>query len=49
MITPGDDIPIVAGSALPRHERRAQPDIGEETVRALMAAVDAYIPHAGTR
>ncbi|HQT67863.1 MAG: elongation factor Tu [Rhodospirillales bacterium 20-60-12] len=40
---PGDDIPIIKGSALCALEDK-QPEIGEEAVLALMAAVDAYIP-----
>ena len=40
---PGDDIPIVAGSALAALEGR-DPEIGEEKVKELMAAVDEYIP-----
>src|SRR6056300_312548 len=40
---PGDDIPIVAGSALAALEGR-DPEIGENSIRALMAAVDDYIP-----
>jgi elongation factor Tu len=40
---PGDDIPIVKGSALAALEGR-DPEIGENSVRALMDAVDAYIP-----
>jgi elongation factor Tu len=40
---PGDDIPIIAGSALAALEDR-NPEIGENQIRALMAAVDAYIP-----
>ncbi len=40
---PGDDIPIIAGSALAAMEGR-DPEIGENKVRELMAAVDAYIP-----
>src|SRR3546814_5845368 len=40
---PGDDIPIVKGSALAALEGR-DPEIGENSVRALMAAVDEYIP-----
>jgi len=40
---PGDDIPIVAGSALAALEGR-DPEIGEESIRKLMAAVDEYIP-----
>jgi elongation factor Tu len=40
---PGDDIPIVKGSA---HQAMIgeRPDIGESSIRALMAAVDSYIP-----
>ena len=40
---PGDDIPIVKGSALAALEDR-DPEIGEQSILALMAAVDAYIP-----
>jgi elongation factor Tu len=40
---PGDDIPIVAGSAL-HAMNGTQPEIGENQIRALMAAVDDYIP-----
>ena len=40
---PGDDIPIVTGSALAALEDR-DPEIGEQAVRKLMAAVDEYIP-----
>ena len=40
---PGDDIPIVKGSALAALEGK-NPEIGENTVVELMAAVDAYIP-----
>ncbi|MBD3804708.1 MAG: elongation factor Tu, partial [Thioclava sp.] len=40
---PGDDIPIVKGSALAALEGR-DPEIGENSIRALMEAVDAYIP-----
>lgn len=40
---PGDDVPIVRGSALAALEGK-NPDIGENAVRALMEAVDAYIP-----
>jgi len=40
---PGDDIPIVTGSALAALENR-DPEIGEQAVRKLLAAVDAYIP-----
>ena len=40
---PGDDIPIVKGSALAAMEGR-DAEIGEKSVRELLAAVDAYIP-----
>ncbi len=40
---PGDDIPIVMGSALAAMEGR-DPEIGEESIKKLMAAVDEYIP-----
>ncbi|MBV8397220.1 MAG: elongation factor Tu [Acetobacteraceae bacterium] len=40
---PGDDIPIVKGSALCALEDRQQ-DLGEQSVLALMDAVDSYIP-----
>jgi elongation factor Tu len=40
---PGDDIPIISGSALAAMEGR-DPEIGEEKIKELMAAVDAYIP-----
>ncbi|MEJ8475565.1 elongation factor Tu [Roseibium algae] len=40
---PGDDIPIVKGSALAAVENR-DPAIGREAIRELMAAVDEYIP-----
>jgi elongation factor Tu len=40
---PGDDIPIVAGSAVCALEERNK-EIGEDAVRKLMEAVDAYIP-----
>ncbi len=40
---PGDDIPIIAGSALSALEGR-DPEIGEQSIRKLMAAVDEYIP-----
>jgi elongation factor Tu len=40
---PGDDIPIVKGSA---HQAMIgeRKDIGEDSIRALMEAVDSYIP-----
>jgi elongation factor Tu len=40
---PGDQIPIVKGSALAAMEGR-DPEIGEKAIRALMEAVDSYIP-----
>ena len=40
---PGDDIPIIKGSA---HQAMIgeRKDIGEDSIRALLAAVDTYIP-----
>ena len=40
---PGDDIPIVKGSALAALEGRDD-NIGKDSINALMAAVDSYIP-----
>ena len=40
---PGDDIPIIKGSALAALEGR-DPEIGENSIKALMEAVDSYIP-----
>ncbi len=40
---PGDDIPIIKGSALAAMEGR-DPEIGENSIKALMEAVDTYIP-----
>ena len=40
---PGDDIPIVKGSALAAVEGR-DPEIGEQAILKLMEAVDSYIP-----
>jgi len=40
---PGDDIPIIHGSALCALEDR-QPELGEQSILKLMEAVDAYIP-----
>ena len=40
---PGDDIPIVKGSALAALEGR-EPEVGAKTILELMAAVDSYIP-----
>ncbi len=40
---PGDDTPIVKGSALAAMEGR-DPEIGENAIKELMAAVDEFIP-----
>jgi len=40
---PGDDIPIIKGSAL-HAMNGTRPEIGEQSIRALMEAVDTYIP-----
>jgi len=40
---PGDDIPIIKGSALAAVEGRDE-EIGKNSILELMAAVDAYIP-----
>jgi len=40
---PGDDIPIIKGSALCALEDR-EPELGEKSILDLMAAVDSYIP-----
>ena len=40
---PGDDIPIIKGSALCALDDR-EPDMGEKSVLELMDAVDSYIP-----
>jgi len=40
---PGDDIPIVLGSALAGLEERDE-ETGKNAILALMAAVDAYVP-----
>jgi len=40
---PGDDIPVIHGSALMALEDKA-PELGEQAILKLMAAVDAYIP-----
>ncbi len=40
---PGDDIPIIRGSALAALEDKT-PEIGKESVLKLMTAVDEYIP-----
>ncbi len=40
---PGDDIPIIRGSALKALEGEAS-EMGEESVHRLMAAIDSYFP-----
>src|ERR1700710_703852 len=40
---PGDDIPVIRGSALMALEDK-NPELGEQAVLKLMAAVDEYIP-----
>ena len=40
---PGDDIPIIKGSALAAMEGKT-PEIGENAIKELMEQVDAYIP-----
>jgi len=40
---PGDDIPIIKGSAL-HAMNGTRPEIGEDSIRALIKAVDEYIP-----
>ena len=40
---PGDDIPVVQGSALVALEGR-DPEVGHDTIMKLMEAVDTYIP-----
>jgi elongation factor Tu len=40
---PGDDIPIIHGSALCALEEK-QPELGNDAILKLMAAVDEYIP-----
>jgi elongation factor Tu len=41
---PGDDIPVIKGSALSALEDKDADGIGEAAVKELMAAVDAFIP-----
>jgi elongation factor Tu len=41
---PGDDIPIVKGSALFALEGRGDAELGKGSILALMTAVDGYIP-----
>jgi elongation factor Tu len=40
---PGDDIPVIQGSALMALEDKS-PELGEQAILKLMAAVDEYIP-----
>jgi len=40
---PGDDVPVIRGSALAALEGN-NPELGENSIRALMEAVDSYIP-----
>ncbi len=40
---PGDEIPIIKGSALAALEDR-DPELGEKSIKELMDAVDSYIP-----
>ncbi|MDO9714727.1 GTP-binding protein, partial [Paracraurococcus lichenis] len=40
---PGDDIPIIKGSAVAALEDKT-PEIGEQAILELMRAVDSYIP-----
>src|ERR1700681_637228 len=40
---PGDDTPIIRGSALKAMES-GDPEVGHDTIMKLMAAVDSYIP-----
>src|SRR5712671_1080600 len=40
---PGDDIPVIQGSALCALEGR-DPEVGHKSIEALMDAVDSYIP-----
>jgi elongation factor Tu len=40
---PGDDIPIIRGSALAALQGK-NPEIGKEAILKLMEAVDTYIP-----
>jgi elongation factor Tu len=40
---PGDDIPIIRGSALAALEGKT-PEIGHDAILKLMTAVDTYIP-----
>src|SRR6266480_4951543 len=40
---PGDDIPVIKGSALAALEGK-DPEVGRQSILELMAAVDSYIP-----
>jgi elongation factor Tu len=40
---PGDDVPVIKGSALAALEGK-NPELGEEAIKKLMDAVDEYIP-----
>jgi elongation factor Tu len=40
---PGDDIPVIRGSALPAYQKPADPD-ASKCISDLMDAIDAYIP-----
>lgn len=40
---PGDDVPVIKGSALAALEGK-NPELGEEAIKRLMDAVDEYIP-----
>ena len=41
---PGDDIPIIKGSALVALARRQDPELGHDAILELMKTVDDYIP-----
>jgi len=41
---PGDDIPIIHGSATFALEDKGDPELGEQSILRLMDAVDSYIP-----
>ncbi len=43
---PGDDIPIIRGSA-PMALENKSPELGHDAILGLMEAVDTYIPQAG--
>jgi elongation factor Tu len=46
MTFPGDDIPIIKGSAFAALEGQRRGRLVENAIRELMKAVDEYIPHA---